>query len=102
MNKNIKNILREKLIRINIQHLELTNLILKSIKQNNNIKNFLKIYSNFKYINTLSSNNSISKKHKICILTGKKSGLFKNFSFSRYIIKSLILRGKFTNLKKKN
>ena len=47
MNKNIKNILKEKLVFINLNKLEVFKSILKSINQNNNTNNKIKIYSGF-------------------------------------------------------
>jgi hypothetical protein len=102
MNKNIKNILKEKLVFINLNKLEVFRSILKSINQNNNINNNIKIYSGFLLEKKLKKNFFLSKKHKICLLTGKRSSILKGYSFSRYMIKSLILKNKFTNLKKKN
>ena len=103
MNKNIKNILREKIIRINLAQKEIYKNTIKSIKQNNNIINYVKIYTNFlsnkkKY----KKNTFLTRKHKICLYTGKRSGLLKGFSFSRYMIKSLILQNRCTNIKKNN
>ena len=102
MNKNIKNILREKITIINI-HIKNTKLkILKSIKQNNNTTNKTKIYTNY-LINKLKTKNTlVSQTHKICFYTGKRSGVLKGFNFSRYRIKNLILENKFTNIKKNN
>jgi len=47
MNKNIKNILKEKIISINLFKKHITIKIIKSISQNNNISNSSKIYTNF-------------------------------------------------------
>jgi hypothetical protein len=102
MNKNIKNILKEKIIRINLSKKEVGKKILKSINQNNNIKNNIKIYTNFLMVKNIKHNTILSRKHKICIFTGKRAGILHGFSFSRYIIKSLILQNKNTNLKKNN
>ncbi len=102
MNSNIKNLLREKISRINITKKELKKNILKSISQNNNINNYIKIYAN--YINTKNkiAHSVITRKHKICFLTGKRGCILKNFSFSRYTLKKLILSNKLTNVKKIN
>jgi hypothetical protein len=102
MNKNIRNILKEKIVRINLSREEINKKILKSISQNNNINNNIKIYTNYFLNKTTKKNHFLSKKHKICLYTGKRGGLFKGFNFSRYIIKSLILQNKYTNLKKNN
>ena len=101
MNKNIKNILKEKLILSNINKLELNNKILKSIRQNNNTNNLNKVYSYFLIDKITTKNNIFSKKHKVCINTGKRNGLFKNISFSRYSIKKLISMNRYNNIKKK-
>lgn len=102
MNKNIRNILKEKIIRINLSKTEIKKKLRKSISQNNNISNNIKIYTNFLITKNNKKNNFYSRKHKICILTGKRSSILKGFSFSRYITKSLILQNKSTNLKKNN
>jgi hypothetical protein len=47
MNKNIKNIIKEKVVRIKLSKKSIYNKILRSISQNNNIKNKIKIYTNF-------------------------------------------------------
>ena len=100
MNKNIKKIVKEKLIRLNLGKSEVFLKIRKSIVHNNNIKNSLKIYTSFNKINTASGN--ICKKNNICLSSGKVGGFIKGFNFSRYFIKGLIVNNKFTNIKKKN
>ena len=102
MNKNIKSIIREKIIRINLLKKDLFMKILKSVSQNNNINNSIKIYTNYSKQKTFIKNSKQTKKHKICIYTGKRSGVLKGFSFSRYKIKNLIIANKYTNLKKHN
>lgn len=102
MNKNIRNIIKEKIIRINLSKKEIKKKILKSISQNNNLQNNIKIYSNFLMTKYTKKNNFLSRKNKICLYTGKRGGFLKGFSFSRYIVKSLILQNKHTNLKKNN
>lgn len=102
MNKNIRNIMREKVIRINLTKREIKRKILKSISQNNNISNNIKIYSNFLMSKFTRKDAFLSKKTKICLYTGKRGGFLKGFNFSRYVIKSLILQNKNTNLKKNN
>jgi len=99
-NHNIKKILKEKLIRINLIKKEIFTKILKSIIQNNNTIVRNKIYAN--YILDKKSclkNSTISKKNKICLVTARRHGMFKNFSFCRHKIKSLILMDKLTNIK---
>jgi len=102
MNKNIKNILKEKITIINLFKRSIVTKILKSINQNNNINNSIKLYTNYILTKNKSKNTNISKKHKICLLTGKRSGVLKGFTFSRYKVKGLILENKFTNIKKNN
>jgi ribosomal protein S14 len=102
MNKNIKNILKEKITRINISQKEIIKNTLRSISQNNNIGNFIKIYVRFLLNKNDRKSFFLTRKHKICLLTGKRSGILKGFSFSRYMIKSLILQNKCTNIKKSN
>lgn len=102
MNKNIRNIIKEKIIRINLSKKEVARKIMKSINQNNNIKNNIKIYINHLMVKETKKNFFFSRKHKICLYTGKRSSILKGFSFSRYMIKALILRNKCTNIKKHN
>lgn len=102
MNKNIKNILFEKITLINLNKNEIFKKILKSIQQNNNIAAKIQIYSNYLIIKKLKRNSILSRSHKICILTGKRSGILKGFSFSRYTLKKLILHNKMSNIKKNN
>lgn len=102
MDKNVKNIMREKIIRINLKRKEFFSKISKSVSQNNNISNNIKIYTNFIVTKKIKKNFFYSKKHKICLYTGKRSGVLKGFNFSRYIIKNLILHNKHTNIKKNN
>jgi ribosomal protein S14 len=100
MNKNIKNILREKIIRINLRKVEIKNKLLKSLIQNNNITNIIKIYAN--YTINKNKNTSVSRKNKICFYTGKRGSVLYKFNFSRYTIKKLILQNRLTNFKKNN
>lgn len=102
MNKNIRNILREKIIRINLSKKEISKKIMKSISQNNNINNNIKIYLNYTLTKKTGGFYYLSRKHKICLFTGKRSSILKGFSFSRYIIKALILKNRSTNIKKNN
>ena len=102
MQSNIKNIMREKITRINLSQKETFRKILKSIYQNNNILNFTKIYANYQYNKSKSKNSFLSKKHKICLYTGKRSGVVNNLSFSRYTAKRLLLTNKLPNIKKNN
>ena len=94
MKSQINHILKEKVIRINLAEKDLLKKILKSVSQNNNIKNYLKIYINYITSKKRIKNNTISKKHKICLYTGKRSGVLKGFSFSRYTVKKMILANK--------
>lgn len=102
MNKIIKNILKEKLILINLKKNEIFLKILTGVKQNNNIVNKIKIYANHIITKRKKINFFSTKKHKICFYTGRRSGLFKNINYSRIKIKSLIIKNKFTNTKKHN
>ena len=102
MNKNIKNILKEKLNVINLNQFEINKTIEKSINQNNNINISIKKYISYIFSKNTKRGFFETKKHKICIYTGKRSGILKGFSFSRYKTKNLILQNRFTNLKKNN
>lgn len=76
--------------------------ILKSVRQNNNINNNIKIYVGYILAKKALKNNLLSRKHKICLLTAKRSGILKGFNFSRYTLKKFILTNKLTNLKQNN
>jgi hypothetical protein len=102
MNKNIKNIMREKITRIKLSKKNILKKILRSISQNNNINNNIKIYTNYIFDKNLKKHTMQTKKHKICFYTGKRGGLVSGFSFSRYKVKNLILENKLTNIKKNN
>lgn len=102
MNKNIQNIIREKIVRVSLSKNEVKKKIFKSISQNNNIKSSLKIYINFLMQNYVRRNAYLSRKNKVCLYTGKRGGFLKGFSYSRHKIKSLILNNKLTNIKKHN
>jgi len=102
MNKNIKNIIKEKIVNYNIEKREILWNVKKSIRQNNNINNNIKMYVKYDIDAVKKKNNKESKRHKICLLTGKRSGILKNFSFSRYMLKNFILNNKLVNYKIKN
>lgn len=102
MNKNVKNILREKTIRLKIAKREVIKYINKSVTQNNNIQNSIKVYSNFLTNKSLSKNENICLKNKVCFFSGKRKTIVKGFNLSRYFIKKLILQNRHTNIKKNN
>jgi len=102
MNKNIKNILREKIIRTGLKKNELFLKILKSIQQNNNINNSYKNYISFALKKLNQKNNNICKKNNVCFYTGKRGGVLNMFGLSRYTIKSMVLQNKMHNVKKNN
>lgn len=102
MKKTVKNILNEKLILLNIKNNEFYKNILKGLTQNNNIKVSIKIYAYYILYKKKKKNLFSSKKHKICLYTGRRAGLFKNFSFSRIKLKDLIKNNKYPNIKKHN
>jgi ribosomal protein S14 len=102
MDKNVKNIMREKIINYNLQKKDIYWNIKKSIQQNNNINNNIKVYINYDINIRNTKNNFLTKKHKICLYTGKRGGILKGFNFSRYVLKNLILMNKLTNIKKNN
>jgi ribosomal protein S14 len=102
MDRNIKNILKEKITLINISKRELYIKIIKSISQNNNIVNATKMYAKYQLIKSTKRCFFVSRRHKICIFTGKRGGVLKGFSFSRYFLKRLILENRLTNLKRHN
>ena len=102
MNKNIKNIIREKIIRVHLKKNEFFLKILKSIQQNNNINNNYKNYVNLIYGKLSKKNNHISKKNNICFYTGKRGGVLNSFGLSRSTFKCMILQNKMYNIKKNN
>ena len=102
MVKNIRNIIKEKIKKTNLLKTELQFKIKKSILQNNNINTNIKIYSILQIIKKNKNLKKQSKQHKICIVTGKRSGVLKNFNLSRYKTKNMILNNKLTNIKKNN
>jgi ribosomal protein S14 len=102
MDKNIRNIIKEKIKKSNLLKTEIFLKIKKSILQNNNIIMKLKLYSKLQIIKKNLKKTHMSKQHKICIKTGKRSSLLNGFSFSRYKIKGLIIENKLTNIKKHN
>lgn len=102
MDKNVYNILKEKLILINLEKREFYRKILKSISQNNNVKGGIRVYANYVLIKKDKKSCFLSRKHKICLFTGRRGGLFKHSNFSRIKFKNLILNNKYTNFKKNN
>jgi len=104
MNRNIKNILKEKMLVLNTVKMGIRTNILRSIKQNNNITNNINIYSTTILQKTISKdkNSQSSKQHKICVFTGKRGGIISTFNMSRWTVKKLLLLNKLTNIKKKN
>jgi ribosomal protein S14 len=102
MNRNISNILEEKIKVLNLKKKEIYFKILKSILQNNNIPFYIKNYSKFNLIKLNNSKSSISKKNKICLYSGKRKSIISAFNFSRYKVKSLILGNRLSNFKKNN
>jgi ribosomal protein S14 len=102
MKYSIKNIIKERIIRKNLANKDIFTKILKSISQNNNITNNIKIYTNYILKKKMIKNSVLSKKHKICLYTGKRSGILKGFNFSRYTLKKFILTNRLTNLKQHN
>lgn len=101
MTKNVQNIIKEKIKKTNLLKTELLLNIKKSILQNNNIKTQIKLYAILQIIKG-KKNTFMSKQHKICISSGSRSSILKNFSYSRYKIKNLIIENKLTNIKKNN
>ena len=102
MDKNIQNIIKEKIKKTNLLKTEIYLKIKKSIIQNNNIKNRVKLYSILQIVKKNQNSYFLSKQHKICIFTGKRSSILNGFNFSRYKIKDFILKNKLTNVKKNN
>jgi ribosomal protein S14 len=102
MKYSIRNIIKERIIRKNLTKKDILYKIIKSISQNNNINNNIKIYLNYILKKKNSRNNILSRKHKVCLYTGKRSGILKGFNFSRYTVKRFILENKLTNLKQNN
>jgi len=102
MDRNIKNIIKEKIINHYLKKVEIERRIKKSIQQNNNVNNNIKMYNTFILGNNRGKNKTTSRQHKICLMTGKRSGVLKGFTFSRYLLKNFILTNKLTNVKNSN
>lgn len=102
MKYNIKNILRERLICKKLVKKIILKKILKSVIQNNNIINNTKIYTNYILKKREKHHGILSRKNKICLYTGKRSGVLKGFNFSRDMLKKFILSNKLTNFKQHN
>lgn len=92
--------MKEKIKKINLGKKEILHKILKSINQNNNIKNKLKIYSQYKINKDIKC--FLSRQVKVCLKTGNRTSILKGFNFSRYKVKELIINNKITNIKKHN
>lgn len=102
MNKNIQNILTEKITLHKISKSGIYSNILKSIKQNNNINNSVALYCTMQHQKILKKKPKMSSAHKVCFYTGKMGGVYKNINLSRHTLKKLIIGGVFTNVKKSN
>jgi ribosomal protein S14 len=102
MNRNINNILEEKIKILNLKRKEIYFKLLKSILHNNNTSLHIKNYSKLNIIKLNDYNSSISKKNKICLYSGKRKSIMNGFNFSRYKIKNLITSNKLNNFKKNN
>lgn len=97
MKKNIKKIEFLKIKKIIKKKKEIKKKILKNIIQNNFNKSLKKIFFYFKLLNLIKKKNNKFK--KICIITGRKKGLFSLFNLSRHSIKYLLNENKIQNLK---
>ena len=102
MNKNIQNILTEKITIHKISKNAIYSNILKSIKQNNNISNSMVLYCTVQNQKIFKKKPNMSTIHKVCFYTGKMGGVYKNVNLSRHTVKKLIINGVYTNIKKSN
>jgi len=102
MNKNINNILKEKIKILDLKKKQIYFKLIKSILQNNNIPFYIKNYSKLN-INKLTNHNlKLTRKNKVCLYSGKRKSVVFGFNFSRYKIKNLITSNKLNNFKKNN
>lgn len=98
MNKNIKNILKEKIKVFQIKKTYNKLNIIKSITQNNNVIVTSRLYCNYTLKKKGLSGSWLSRMHKVCLLSGKRGGVSHKLMLSRYVIKNLILLNKCTNI----
>ncbi len=94
MNKTKLNSLKDKLKRKNFLKNEIKKIILKSIMQNFQINNIIRVNALKKLI-FFKKITYISKQNNVCLKTGRYGGIFKKYSLSRHTIKRL---AKFNNL----
>jgi len=102
MNKNINNILKEKIKILDLKKKEIYFKLTKSILQNNNIPFYIKNYSKLNINKLNNSNINSTKRNKICLYSGKRKSIVVGFNFSRYQVKNLITSNKLNNFKKNN
>lgn len=97
-NRQIK-LLRDETLRLLYLKNELKNIILKSIRINQQIKPIYKVYATY-----LIQKNSkfISKQKNYCLITGKSGGVYKYTNTSRQILNKLAQEGYITNIKSNN
>jgi small subunit ribosomal protein S14 len=80
---------------------EIKRIILKSILQNFQSTNLVRLNS-FKKIQFLNKKGYLSKQNNLCLYTGKFGGIFKKFGFSRHMIKNLAKNNLLHNVKIKS
>lgn len=98
----MRGIIGEKILRKNLTKVDVFKKILRSVSQNNNIVNGKKIYARYILKKKSFSGCILSRRHRVCLLTGKFGGVLKGFNFSRHQLKAFILENKLTNMKQHN
>lgn len=101
MKQNIKDITLYKYSKTKELKKELKKKILKSIIQNNGVSQIYKVFAQYK-LELLNKNIRANKQKKICLVTGKKSSIYKCTNLSRHTVKKLNILGDITNLKLKS
>jgi ribosomal protein S14 len=96
MDKKRRHILQNQITSITFTKNELKYLILNSIKFNKNIQNINKNHFHFY---SLKRSSSVSKLKGICLFSGYKRAIIKNFSSSRFIANKLAKQGLLHNYK---
>lgn len=94
-----QNIIKELIKKKNFKKNELKKKILKSIFQNRNSFNKIRLVALLK-INKNKKKSSISLQKNLCLFSGKYKSIWRFANCSRHFLKKLNLNGSTTNLKK--
>lgn len=99
MNSKKLRLSKDELYRIIFLKKELKQMILKSIKKNQQLKNYLRIYAAYLY---QKNSAFISKQKNYCLITSKSGGVYSLTNTSRQCINKLAQEGYLINLKANN